>query len=649
MRLVFSLVFLLSVCGVCQAEVTVREEEWIGNQKLVIIENEHLRAAVAPAFGGRLLSLVHKASGTEIFKQQELTELPEVEGPVARALETIPRLVAPSYGEHWNLEGDIVLAGQPAWDFLSIKNFQLWGWLECFVDRGYGSFQGNEHHSAVWDYELFSSEGEAGVKMRYVTKLPPAPLGIMKSYALRGGESCVRARHEVVNLGERTLRFEYYSHGCFTPGGSFDEADRLGVPIRTTEGLVTPRIVPTFQDIGECVLFRPAASWFAFIDTAKEQLIVHRFSYECALGWTWQGRSMCSIEGVKLATLGKGETFAWDDALGVLQGFTRVTGVRDDLVSAIETVEKPEGVEVRVTVGSLAPRGQLAGELLLTPKKEGASALSFSINVPPGILAHSETIALRQDAADKGPYIARLRLRDETIAETILDTGRLAPPPATDDSRPVLWAAPPYVSLPAHLRVLYGLRNVVLPSTYALLPEMLDTEKARAVVFSDLGPGELKPRQCESILSYVSGGGRLLILPRGNSSFDPSNVLPRPQHLEEFFDSLGVGPAIGTRTNPNRVLRGYFRADGSSVAEHPLTKGLDWTKLEIPGFWRYSLGKDARVLVRLDTGDPLLVIRPLGKGEVILFCGAIDIISMGWSQVGEEMDEFLRRCLFEKL
>jgi len=117
-----------------------------------------------------------------------------------------------------------------------------------------------------------------------------------------------------------------------------------------------------------------------------------------------------------------------------------------------------------------------------------------------------------------------------------------------------------------------------------------------------------------------------------------STFLLRPALLDvEKIAALAV-----TDTNLSALKAG-------SVVEHPLTQGLDWTTLENDGFWRYALGKGAKALARLDTGDPLLIVNKVGEGEVIVYAGPIDIPSLGWGQFGEEMDVFLRRCFEEEI
>ncbi len=46
-------------------------------------------------------------------------------------------------------------------------------------------------------------------------------------------------------------------------------------------------------------------------------------------------------------------------------------------------------------------------------------------------------------------------------------------------------------------------------------------------------------------------------------------------------------------------------------------------------------------------GHPLVVVSPLGKGEVVLFCAPMGIVTLGWGGFGAGFDEFLRRCLDE--
>ena len=635
--------------GWASGEVTVEERDWIGGQKLVVMRNDHLEAVVAPACGGRLVSLVHLGTGTENLHQVELAELPEVEGPVKEALELMPRLVKPDYPDHWTLGGDVVFDGTPTWDFLAIKADDLWGWLECYVDRGYGGWQGNEHHKAVWDCTVEATDEEVSVEGRYTTKLPPAPLLIRRRYALREGERCVRVSHTITNVGGEKMPVEYYPHVCVTPGGTFDAADRFAVPIKGEEGVVGARLMPTFQEPGGCTKMVPAGPWVAYVDTAKKLLIVHSVGYQPSAGWNWNGRTMCSLESVFTIMLSPGESHSWEGYMGIAEGFGSISNVKGDVAVDIEAADRGEAIEIRVTAASFGTGGDVEGTLTLAGTERSLPRRSMDVALPGQTTGRTATMVVEKRGLTEGRYIARLEAGGEVLAAKVIDIPLVEAFPGTTEKRPILWLAPAYAPTPSYLKALCGFESRLLRSTFLLTPELLDVEKIAALAVTDTNLSALKAGQCAKIIEYVRSGGRFLVLPVGYASLEESVLIPPAQHIGDFYEALGVGPARGSRRNPNHLARRNFRVKAGSVVEHPLTRGLDWTTLESTGVWRYALGKGVKVLARLDTGDPLLVVNNVGKGEVIVYAGPLDIYSLGWGQFGEEMDVFLRRCFEEEI
>ena len=647
-RLLWTLALVSAGLSAAADSLDVGEQEWIDGHSLVVLQNDLLVVTVAPAFGGRVVSMVYRPTNTEIFSQEALEKLPDVDAAVAEAREIMSRLATPEPRVSWSIGGDVAFSGTPVWDFLSVKGPQLWGWLECLADRRYGGYQGNEHHSAIWSHRIIRSAGEVGVEVKYTTQLPPAPLEVVKRYTLAPRESKLRTRHTITNVGEKEQRFEYYPHGCFTPGGAFEGNDRLAVPIKSADGTVSARVVPTWQERGGCVLFHAAAPWVAYVDSAARELIVHYFGYESPVGWSWNGRTQCSLEPLNLLTLAPGASSAWEGYLGVTQGFTSITGVAGDVAADIEAADKGDTIEVVVTVASFDHARPFQGAFTLAGEREGLPSQSIEIAFGPEAISTRETLVIEKARLPEGRYNACLSRGEQVIAERAIDIPLVDRDPRAADGRKVVWIMGPHVFLPEHLKNLYGIETVELGTTFLLTDDLLDPEKTKAVVFADRGPRTLKAHQCERLLDYVRAGGRLVILPRGSASFEGANVAPEPKHLTAFFDALGVGPALSERINPNRLERGSFRVRSESVVDHALTRGLDWDSLELAGLWRYRLGDDAQVLARLDTGDPLVVVRPLGKGEVVLFCAPTGIVTLGWGGFGAGFDEFLRRCLDEK-
>lgn len=638
------MVLVLGVSGVALGEVTLDERDWIEGHKLIVMRNAHLAAVVAPAYGGRLVSLKHLATGTENLNQAEPTKLPDVDGPVNAALALLPELVKPDYPERWTLGGDVVFSETSAWDFLAVGGSDLWGWLECYVDRGYGGYQGNEHYQAPWDCRTAATDEEVSVVGTYTTRLPPAPLSIRRRYALRKGESRVRVRHTITNVGGQEMPVEYYPHVCMTPGGSFDAADRFAVPIRWSDGVVSARVIPTFQKPGGCTIMLPAAPWVGYVDTAEELLIVQATGYDPIVGWSWNGWTMCSLEPVFTITLGPGESHSWEGYMGIAAGFTSVSSVTGDIAADIQAAALEDTIEIALTIASFAGRAEIAGTLTLGGTREGMPTHSMPVKLSARATARTLTLVVDRKDVAEGRYVARLAADGRTLAEKVIDIPLVEPFPRTTETRPVLWLARRYVPMPPYLEALCGMKSTVLGSTFLLQPDLLETDKIAALAVSDVNLATLKAAQCAKIIEYVRSGGRFVVLPVGAAALEGPVVIPPTAHILNFYEELGVGPALAGRRNPNTLVRGNFRVKPGSVTDHPLTRGLDWSTLESAGLWRYKLGKDARVLVRLDTGDPLVVVRTVGQGEVIVYAGPIDIHASGWEQFGEYMDRFLMRC-----
>gem|GEM_PF-6882147 len=636
---------VLGVSARAPAEVTVKEQDWIEGRKLIVMRNEHLQAVVAPACGGRLVSLKHLETDTENLHQVELTTLPEIDEPVAAALALVPTLVKPDYPEHWTLTGDMVFSQTPTWDFLAVGATDLWGWLECYVDRGYGGRQGNEHYLAPWDCRTTATADEVSVEGAYVTRLPPAPLLIRRRYALRKGESRVCVRHTITNVGAREINVEYFPHICMTPGGSFDAADRFAVPIRRAGGAVDARLMPTFQNPGGCAKMLPAAPWVAYVDTAKQILIVHALGYQPLVGWAWDGKTMCSLESVLTVELAPGESRSWEGYMGIATGFTSVSTVTGDMAVDIGAENHGETLDISLAIAAFVETTESSGTLTLSRARALKPMRSIPVNISAQATAQKARMKVAKRDLGDGQYVARFIAGDRVLAEKQIDIPLAAAGHDTTETRPVLWLAPAYVPMPAYLQALCGLQSTVLASTYRLQPELLDTAKIAALAVSDVNLAALKAAQCRKIIEYLRAGGRLVVLPVGYPALEAPMVIPPPPHIPAFYRELGVGPVLGGRRNPNMLRRGTFRVKPGSVVDHPLTSGLDWFGLENAGLWRFQLGKGARVLARFDTGDPLVVENNLGKGKVIVYAAPIDLYASGWSQFGEDMDAFLMRCL----
>lgn len=141
-----------------------------------------------------------------------------------------------------------------------------------------------------------------------------------------------------------------------------------------------------------------------------------------------------------------------------------------------------------------------------------------------------------------------------------------------------------------------------------------DLEQHDAVVL--LNAGSLSGTQQQALQGFVAGGGSLLLAPGNRVEANAFN-----QQLAELT------PA---RLTTSQVLPA---SDYLLIADvdrrHPALRPLDvdWSA-RFQGYWRSEPVNDSAVLMRYDSGDPLLVERPVGEGRSMLVTSSLDL---GWS------------------
>ena len=639
---------LVVLAPAATAEVTVGEADWIGGTKLVVLENEHLRAEIAPAYGGRLFQLTHKPAGVTVLHKTDLDQLPDLDKLVAQAEAAMREYRPQPAVERWALSGS-VYGGHPDNRWLSGGWDTLCGWLECMIDRPLGPDKGNEQYLARWDHQVRSVEGGREVVLTYVTRLPPAPLKITKSFRLMPGESRLRIRHVVTNGGDKPIPFEYFSHCNFTPGGEFDDRDRFVVPVRGPGDVLTAQLRPNQRIANQCFSFRPADRWVGYLDGAGGGALVHRFGFDAGIAWTWEGKDHCSLEPVRLDSLAPGEETSWEQSLNLARDMPTLTGVRGDWAIGIgpDQAEFPvgEAVELAISVVSFAPGPEKATvELSITPVGDVHPAIAKKLTFSGLRCGRGATRTWRVPADQVPANCVVTAAAGDCIARKVVRVGRSAKP--RRDNRPILFlgsANSQIITVPkAYLKM--NVRRVA--NLDCLRAELLDPQQFRALVVFDVGNLlAVDEQQAREIADYVRAGGRLVLGCESTSNWSVDSRIPPSGGYRILRKLVPIEPDDGLPISPNYRVRDNFRVDASSVADHPLTRGLPWKELEIGKYYRHEVREGASVLVRLDTGDPLLVAAAVGRGNVVMFTGGLEFTARRWAQFGKEADELLRRMI----
>lgn len=115
---------------------------------------------------------------------------------------------------------------------------------------------------------------------------------------------------------------------------------------------------------------------------------------------------------------------------------------------------------------------------------------------------------------------------------------------------------------------------------------------------------------------FVTNGGSLWFAPGDRVN---------PQAFNRSFGNLAPVQLL----TPSILAANDYRLIADMDRRHPALSGLDvdWsTRFE--GFWLTETASDSEVLIRLDSGEPLLVEQPAGEGRSMLITSSLDL---GWS------------------
>jgi len=268
-------------------------------------------------------------------------------------------------------------------------------------------------------------------------------------------------------------------------------------------------------------------------------------------------------------------------------------------------------------------------------KREGLN-VSFSVedseeqvaqvNVPPG---ESVSASFRHQFTEAGSYLARVRIDPDALPAddqivTSVDVYDAIPVLVVDGS-PDRTALTP----PGPLELALSPRDKDHPDFKTLLaaevcrademPE-LSTSKYHLVVLHDLA--EVTHRQVSEIERFVDAGGGLLILPG-------EQARPRAYNSMLYRDTDGPLPArLEHATGTDEPIRAMAEAfTHPALAAFRDAKNGDFTLIEAHKHFRLvhdARDSDARVLARLDNGDPLFMEKRFGQGKVIVSAVPVD-------------------------
>ena len=181
--------------------------------------------------------------------------------------------------------------------------------------------------------------------------------------------------------------------------------------------------------------------------------------------------------------------------------------------------------------------------------------------------------------------------------------------------RTVLWAKGlyfQYYPLEAPLRKA-GLEVHNLDHANGFPEELEELLAYRGVILSNLGAAHLTPGARAGLAQYVRAGGALLVL---GGSLGLGNAMTTGTDLEDLLPATLAGPFD---VRPCRGPAQVMRADPSSFLA-----GLPW-RLRPRMFWCHRVEPRPSAAVWVSAARcPILLHRPIGHGQVILFAGTVE-------------------------
>ncbi|MBC54667.1 MAG: hypothetical protein CMQ34_12620 [Gammaproteobacteria bacterium] len=163
---------------------------------------------------------------------------------------------------------------------------------------------------------------------------------------------------------------------------------------------------------------------------------------------------------------------------------------------------------------------------------------------------------------------------------------------------------------------LEGMENSPFSVTQVTLAEFTPTDLDRHDAVVLLNAGSLSGTQQQALQAFVTAGGSLLLAP-GNRV----NATDFNQQLSELSPARLASPQV-LAANEYVLIADVDR-------RHPALRPLDvgWSA-RFQGYWRSEPMNEGAVLMRYDSGDPLLLERTVGEGRTMLVTSSLDL---GWS------------------
>jgi hypothetical protein len=308
-------------------------------------------------------------------------------------------------------------------------------------------------------------------------------------------------------------------------------------------------------------------------------------------------------------------------------------------------LQPPAGVDIDlIDVGSESLRTVRVGTVALAQQNAGAIEVSLGGDLPAGA---ARELRLEIDGVERGrrrldekravPYAESFSVGDLGEGEHRIVASLSASP--TDDLRDddtgytVLRRVEPRVLVvtvattaddASYLRAALGAMDSPRLRTETVDAAGLERRALNdyaAVVVSDAGL--LSPAAAQTLRRFVAGGGALLMT-LGQRALQQRSV-----------------PVAGGRIVQRKLAAaGALPARVAQVEQsHPILRDAgDWRALRFFRHVAVETGKDQRVLLRLDDGDPLLLEQQLGRGRLMLLTSGLD---RSWNDLAIE-PQFVR-------
>ena len=173
----------------------------------------------------------------------------------------------------------------------------------------------------------------------------------------------------------------------------------------------------------------------------------------------------------------------------------------------------------------------------------------------------------------------------------------------------------------------YGMRGT--GTDFSLMQKYLDSsmqgpEKFEAMaLYTPVGWNRFSPSARKAIIKRVKedGEGLVMVMPFPGEAGNGKKPLPWPDDLKEVCALIDSDSDYMKDNGEMRrsMSGGIPGRKWSKTSDHPITRGvplesLPFENLEVE---RYTAAPGAEVLIKLESGEPVLAVKQLGKGRVV--------------------------------